>query len=172
VAVENKPHDPVEALLDAALKSYAESEPLNELEERILKRVSLMPSGGRFKYGPLLAIGATLMLSCLFVGSFHHKRIEPKTEVLAVVHVAPKSQISLSRAVKIRRPRPSRRLPKREVFPAPQPPSADELALLHFIKRYPKEAAEAFAGLQRPVDTPLEIKPLEIKPLHIDESNN
>jgi hypothetical protein len=58
------------------------------------------------------------------------------------------------------------------MFPMPQPPSTEEQALLRFVERDPKEAAQAFASLQRQVDAPLEIAPLEIKPLATDHVDN
>lgn len=169
--MKNKTQDPLDTLLDAAVKTYVDAEPLNGLEDRILNRASLVRSGRSSKFGPLLAIGATLALSCFFVAGLKHKRIELKNEASAVVRVPPTLPIPIYREVKTTHTHRLRRLPKRNVFPTPEPPSAEELALLNFLERNPKEAAQTFAGLQQ-IDAPLDIAPLEIKPLETDESNN
>jgi hypothetical protein len=147
------------------------------LEDRILNRARLARSGIQIQGGRLLfAIGATLALSCLFLVSLEYGRIEPKREVVAVARIEPRL-----RAAPVALPMPRhtpighrrlRRLPKRDVFPTLQPPSAEEQTLLRFIERNPTEAAQAFANLQRQMDEPLEIQPLEIKPLQTDSVNN
>jgi hypothetical protein len=172
----NKAHDAVDALLDRALSSYADAEPLNGLEQRILNRASRARPGMRLRYGSLLAIGATLALSCCFILTFHQTKSEPKKPPLPIARVESPipARITLPppRQTRVRHRRLVQRLPKREVFPTPQPPSAEERALLRFVGRDPKEAAEAFASLQRQMDAPLEIAPIEIKPLQTDEINN
>jgi hypothetical protein len=166
----------VDALLDAALSSYADVSPLNGLEERILNRARCARPGARLRYGSLLAIGVMLALSCCFIFTVRPTRTEPKRADLPVARVEPPVQARITlpppRQERARYRRLVRRLPKREVFPTPQPPTAEERALLRFVERDPKEAAEAFASLQRQMDAPLEIAPLEIKPLETDRVNN
>lgn len=173
--MEDKSYDPLDALLNAAVKTYVDAEPLNGLDERILNRAGLAHPGTRLRYGPLLAVVGALALSCWIAVSFRLENVPPK-HVPAVArvesHIAWVATLPLSRPAQVRHRRPVLRLPKREQFPTPQPPSAEERALLHFVERDPKEAAEAFASLQRQMDAPLEIAPLEIKPLQTDEVNN
>jgi|SRR5581483_7452917 len=188
--MENRRYDPLDAILDAALNSYAEAEPLTGLEERILNRAYVAQSKIRVRGLSLLAIGgAALALFCLFFAGVEQKRIEQKTNPQKAIYahagarleshipsplpVQPRISLPRPRQAQIRHPRSSpRQLPKREQFPTPQPPSAEELAMLRFIERNPQEAAQAFVSLQREADKPLEIEPLDIKPLQMDGVNH
>jgi hypothetical protein len=167
----------LDALLNAALNSYADAEPLNGLEERVLNRASRARPRMRLRYGSLVAIAASLGLSCFFAYfTLQKTATEPKRADVRVARVEPPTPARIPlpppRQERVRHRRSVQRLPKREMFPTPQPPSAEERALLRFVERDPKEAAEAFASLQRQMDAPLEIPPLEIKPLQTNEVNN
>jgi hypothetical protein len=173
--VEDKPNDPLDAFLNAAVKTYVDVEPLNGLDERILNRAGLAQPGTRLRYRPLLAVAGTLAVSCWIAVSFKLENGPPKHEPAVArieSHIARVATLPLSRPAQVRHRRPVLRLPKRKQFPTPEQPTAEERALLHFVERDPNEAAEAFSSLQRQMDMPLEIPPLEIKPLQTDEINN
>jgi hypothetical protein len=176
--VDNNDHNPMDDLLDAALSSYSNAEPLNGIEDRILYRVGLMPPRPNFGHGTksLLAVGATLALLCLMIVAIEHRKSEPTSgPALTVAHVDVPSSAQISSAQLLPSPEPRRldrrhprliqRLPKREQFPTPEPLTRDERALLSFVQQDPKEAVAAFAASQRQTDTPLEIQPLKIEPL-------
>ncbi|MGC2662321.1 MAG: hypothetical protein WA324_30525 [Bryobacteraceae bacterium] len=176
--MDNNSHDPMDALLDSALSSYSNAEPLNGLEDRILNRASRTQPRPNFGHGTksLLAVGASLALLCLIIFTFEHRKSEPTSRpALTASHVDVHSPAQISsvqplpspsrRRLDRHHPRLIQRLPKREQFPTPEPLTRDERALLSFVQQDPKEAVAAFSAMQRQTDTPLEIQPLKIEPL-------
>lgn len=57
-----------------------------------------------------------------------------------------------------------RRLPKLDLFPAPQPLSAEERALAAFVDRAPRAVKEQVIASQKQVDDPIEIAAIQIEP--------
>jgi len=166
----------LDALIEAAIKTYSDAEPLNGLDERILKRVAFVRPNTRCRYRSLVTLAASLALCGLFIAPRLTEPRAPASDALRPptshrLFYPASPEVRLAPVVKVIHHRTPERLPKREVFPTPQPPTAEELALLHFVERNPKEAAQAFAGLQQ-IDAPIDIAPLEIKPLETDHPNN
>jgi hypothetical protein len=56
-------------------------------------------------------------------------------------------------------------LPKREVFPTPQPLSPEEQAFVEFAARAPETERQLFIEAQKRDDAPLSIAAIEIQPL-------
>ena len=65
-----------------------------------------------------------------------------------------------------------RRLPKLEVFPAPQPLSEQERALVAFATHAPPEATEQLIEAQKHLGDPIQIAAIEIRPLNEDEQKS
>jgi hypothetical protein len=61
-------------------------------------------------------------------------------------------------------------LPKEEYFPARTPLTAEERALVAWVRRSPAEAAQVFAELPDRGIEPIEIEPIEIPPLQSNGS--
>lgn len=61
-----------------------------------------------------------------------------------------------------------RKLPKLDVFPAPQPLSAEEQALLALVTQAPEESSKQVIEAQQHLGDPIEIAALKIRPLDED----
>lgn len=63
------------------------------------------------------------------------------------------------------------RLPKKELFPTPQPLSPEMQALVQYLASAPKEERKEFAQAQARLDAPVTIAPLRIAPLKISNKD-
>jgi hypothetical protein len=164
--------DELDRLIDGALASYSNAEPLAGVEARVLNRVRLAQARQRwmFAWAAGLAVAASVVAGILIRTE---RRVVPKpVEVLKAANVAPPVPV-VNRAVRIRarvRGKRPKALPKLEQFPTPTPLSAEERALAAFVQRDPKEAQQVFAELQKRADEPVEIQPIQIPPLQSNGS--
>ncbi|HEY3936562.1 MAG TPA: hypothetical protein VGL97_03990 [Bryobacteraceae bacterium] len=149
--------DRVEQVMERALSSYADAEPVAGLEERILSRI---PSGGigggtfgRWGWGLAASLAVVLVLAAIAVrtpsvpersGEVVERQIAA-TPVPAVHPVEPK----LRKKVHRRRALAARALPKQERFPTPSAMTDEERALVAFVKRDPAQALEEFTELAK-----------------------
>jgi hypothetical protein len=62
-------------------------------------------------------------------------------------------------------PVPQTALPKLDVFPAPQPLTPQEQALVVFVAQAPETGRKAFAEAQQKIGTPISIAAIHIPPL-------
>jgi hypothetical protein len=173
-------HD--DASFDAALKSYANSEPLADLEERILNRViTSAPILRRNLAMTLLAAGIGLVVVCVLLVVQGQRNTPPTTPKDRPVQTAENSPaladiqepVPAVTRQEFRRPiqrarKPEMDAPRREVNKLAKTPTAEERALLRFVEQNPEQAALVFASFEKEA-APLEFRPLEIKPL---ESGN
>jgi hypothetical protein len=90
------------------------------------------------------------------------RRIEPGGPELHAIH----ERSGKSLAVKQIEPRPER-LPKLEMFPTPQPLSAEESALVEFVNQHPKEVQQ-LVDAERRSSEPIQIAAIHIEPLTMD----
>lgn len=56
-------------------------------------------------------------------------------------------------------------LPKLECFPAPQPMTQEERALVAWVARAPAEARDVFADLRKRIEEPVTFQPVEVRKL-------
>jgi hypothetical protein len=160
--------DRLEEILQQAISTYADSEPLAGMEERVLTRIRVaeQPQRRMAGWGMACAAGAVGLAVVLLV-PLRHEDVSPVVELAAEVRpavaIAPKAVVRV-----VRRPRgvQVKASPKLAVFPAPTPLTNEEHRLLAWVERDPQGTAEAFQSLQKRND-PIEIAPLEIKPLEI-----
>ncbi len=176
--MENNQRDVLETILDSALHSYSQAEPLAGLEERILNRAGTANVKGSRPYLRSLVVASLLGVLCLGVFTLMRPKQIP---LVTAAHKPPVPSLSalelpvrspLQQVPTFRPRRPRQALAKQEQFPTPEPPTAEERNLMRFIERDPKQAAEAFASLQRKSDTPLAIEPLQVRPLQVDDLSN
>lgn len=145
----NEREERLERMLDAALAEYGAAEPLAGLEERVLGRLGdENPARPWWMWGAVAAAAAVMLVALLLM-----LRSEPRSAPVvsknppgAVPAPAPVPQPTpqLAKAPKAQ-PRPrvvytvAQDLPKRDVFPTPEPPSEQELLLAKYLRRTPRE---------------------------------
>jgi len=169
--------DELDRLIDRALASYSDAEPLAGLEERVLNRVRVAQAGRRRMLAWGLAVACAASVAVVGVMIWTEQRpIARKSPMDAVVGLGPRvapreAPVTSSRMEKVRAVRRSEQrkpLPKLEQFPAPSPMTAEESALVAFVQRDPKEAQKVFAELNKQSNDPIEIQPIQITPLQSD----
>jgi hypothetical protein len=178
----------LDRMLNEALHSYVASEPGTHMEGRILAtawneaRETRLARRQRWSWWSV-AMAACLLLVCLAVYVSHSRRRtvqfaqmprQSRPTSLAPAEgnrqAAPDSGVP-SKAVRVRSHLPaviagraevSEKLPKLDVFPTPQPLTAEERGLLTLVAQVPNDQKQALA---KPV--PAATKPLEVEPLRI-----
>ena len=160
--------DAMERLLDDALASYSNEEPRPGLEQRILTRVRTESAPPRFlflKWALPISAAACLLAGIIFwphstpapesPATVQTAVAEPPAAVAPVEPVTPPCKKHRTTPLLARHPA----LPKRPQFPTPSPLTAEERALVAFVRLAPDQALQAFS------DTP----PKEIEPIRINE---
>lgn len=190
--------DQLDDLLDAALSTYADPGPHSGLEQRILARVSAenlaasTPTLRRrwLPWGIALAAASCLLLFLVFSAQ---KRIHPPSATTQSAHSSnaftattahhepipihpPVTFIHGANRLSPNAHRPSAAvasksapLPKRDVFPTPEPLTPQEQALLAFAARASKPEIQALVQAQEQADAPLVIAAIHIQPLEPPE---
>jgi hypothetical protein len=187
--------DDFDHLIDSALSNYGDPGPDSGLDQRVLARISSASASARvapasrrrwmpWAFG--LPVAACLILSFFFLAG--PKTAHPPTSVAK--GMAQKQQVPIvtapSEAASAHRSEPvssnghvpfnlrsrsgkqaSRTvaLPKLDVFPTPQPLTAEEQALVAFAVRAPESERRSFIEAQKQAEAPLRIAAIEIPPL-------
>lgn len=164
----------LDRLIDAALSTYADAD--SNLEQRVLARISLKPAPPRRRWlagaVALPAVACLLLFILLFGSKPHHA---PSGEIsrtagsgqphAAMPRVAPPKSFSGRPA---RQPKPaSAQLPKRDIFPTPQPLSAAERALVEFATYAPEAERKSFVEAQKQLDEPIKMANIQIDTIRI-----
>ena len=155
----------VDRILDAGLSTYADAQPIEGLEQRILRRVQ-EPAVHRRPV--LLWVGAFAVAAavvCLIVWPR-----QPAPPVAARTPDRPeavrpqlKADVQEPRIVRTKRQRP-----RQAQFPSAWPLTREERALVSFVM-LPAETLPAMANLQREIQiVPLEMQDLQIPPLQTE----
>src|SRR5271157_27383 len=179
-------------LIDRALRGYSGADPLNGLEDRIVRRVRVAGSVPRSPWLSWLRF-AVPVAAALFLGAMVPRAWWKLTRAAddPQSHAAPRPAViqALSRpepalasrnlpaeatqAAKVRhhvraaregRARPEA-LPKEECFPSPAPMTREERVLVAWAMQAPADAREAFRSLEERTDQPVVIEPIRIQPL-------
>jgi hypothetical protein len=162
----------LDRLLDDGIRTYVAADPLVGLEQRILTRTRSAPQPN---YAPAVWAAAAFTLSVIIVLLFYPSSaprsgaLTLKTSAVASEKAPAMSQVRTYQRVRHRR-RTGQGLPKRAVFPIPQPVTTEEHLLLALIEAHPEQTAQAFDRLRKS-SAPIEIKPIEIKPLGQSDKN-
>ena len=182
--------DELDLLIDSALADYAE--PRAGLEQRIVARVhagsSTSTTGWRWA---LWALACTLAIACVISIAIPRERRSPPASTATAttpVHVAPSPRQTKEPQPQVRlRQQPAERLvsragshrrneqveapsqPKLDLFPAPQPLSSQERALIALVTRAPAEAARLGLENREQADAPLQISQIEVPPITVPE---
>jgi hypothetical protein len=156
--------DELDRLLDSALASYSDAEPLAGIEERVLRRVA------RSKRRPWLwwLAGAVPAAACLLVLLTNREAIAPPQLPVAPRAVETAQTRPEPAVVKAPpKPRPVQRRPqvaRQDQFPIAMPLTAQERGLLELAAVAPE------ALLVKPA-VAIEIEPIQIKPLDLSGTN-
>jgi hypothetical protein len=170
-------------LIDVALSTYGNAD--SGLEQRVLARISAgrthAPRLGRIVWAAVLTAAACLLLFVVLMRARlvhapeRSARNTPTLQQLPkeTVHVAPRATQRRSGLPHYAQPEGAagkfvaNRLPKRDVFPTPQPLSPGEQVLVDFAARAPKAEREAFIDAQKQAAEPISIAAIRITPLQI-----
>lgn len=176
-------HDEFDTLIDSAVKSYAAAEPSPELATGILRRVHLEPQPRRAHWKLAIALAvpvaaAVAMMVVLLAGPL---AMPPAPEAVTITPAVPQMQDASAQVRAGRTPSPAHahrvraKLAQSTIRPLPIQYTRQELMLLSFVQRYPKEAAaiaEAQVQDMQPVaQHPVAIARLKIAPLNISALN-
>ena len=176
--------DDLDALLDEALATYADVEESSNLSVRVLaairKSEDHKTSRRWLPWAIALPVAAAVLIAVLV--SPHRSRSRESSQISQVAtQPAPNSPKAVvetpSHAVRAVRPPRARTtnevrsaihklpVPKQAVFPAPQPLSREEQALVSLANTRPSVAAQSIAESSQPVE-PLSIAAIHIPPLN------
>lgn len=183
----------IDELLDSALAHHRAAQPRPGLEGRVLERVRATAgeevAGGK-AWKLWVAAAATVvvvMFVAIGVANRSHSPAVETSEVLNTVPATSSRQILTANSGAIpkagnpttvvepkqiahRDSKPSRRArvphwPSQ--FPTPAPLTAEEKALVQYVRDTPPQVLEASLFKQKSEDRPIEIRPLKIAPLEI-----
>lgn len=174
----------LDQIIDAGLNTYAE--PRFGLEQRILAAVAaknnareLTARSPRWRMWAAGLAAAVCLLAAITVAvrvvEAPHSRNEQavnRTHAPVMDRAAnpePRADVPVQVAAKHRGRRIQearlRRLPKKELFPTPQPLSPELQALAQFVARAPEPQRRQLIDAQAKLDAPITIAPLQIAPL-------
>lgn len=171
--------DELDGMIDAALSGYSEpAPPVAGLEQRVVQRIRRLEAGRR--RSRRLLVGLALAAALLFAAVLLRTRPGSATAIeVARIQSPPAAAIGpvaaedappapkLKSGVPVRRVAHRLTLPKQPQFPAPQPLTGEERALLAFVQRFPAEAQTVFAGIQNR-NSEIDVQPIQIPPLLSD----
>jgi len=148
--------DPLDDLLDGALKQYGNVEPRLGLEGRVLANLAAQAGRTRAPWTRVWAVTGVSTAALLLVLWFSHpsklkSRSDVSISVLRAVVVPPTlmppvvGQVSRHKELRQRRNIPPRRVttaagPKLQQFPSFRPMTKQELLVAEYAVRYPQEA--------------------------------
>lgn len=181
--------DELDQLIDSALASYAEPRP--GLEQRMLARISAEAVRSSRRHWILAAIAAPALAALILASnallrSPHSQRgqtantpaIAPVASAVTVPtpHVRPKvvskHRIEHQASAVDRATNNAMSRPKQDIFPAPQPLSAGEQALIQFAAQASEADRKTLIEAQQRVEEPLKISAIRIPPLQSPEENH
>jgi hypothetical protein len=176
--MKNDERDELDRLIDGALSGYSSADPLDGLEDRVLRRVQAAGAARRSPWFYRLGFAIPALAALLFVGIALWMGTR-KAAVSEPSSLTPRPRLSPAPAAQVVEPRrgnrmgqghsaPARSLPKEQYFPSPVPITDEERALVAWVRRAPIEAAQVFADLQKRSSEPIEIQPIQIPPLQSD----
>jgi hypothetical protein len=185
----------LDLILDSALKTYAEPNP--GLEERVLSALTEIhspvsaPSPSRHWIVWAFAVPAA---ACLLLFVFLIKRapqanagLQPKTHqpiqtAIRPVQSHPSVPLHTVLTHRFRRPAVPAKLgtdralatsvplPKRDLFPTPQPLTPEERALYTFATQAPEKQRQAILDARKNDDAPLNLAAIHISPLEMPDT--
>lgn len=186
--MKNDDRDELDDVIDGALPAYSSADPMEGLENRVLRRVQAAGAARRSPWPYRLEFAIPALAVLLFVGialrigwnsGSRTTGAARRAAVSEPSSLTPGPQPSPAPAALVAEPKrgikkgkahgaPAKSLPKKECFPTPTPMTDEERALVAWVAREPIEAVQAFAELQRRSAEPIAIQPIQIPPLQSD----
>ena len=174
--------DELDDQIDGALRAYSGADPLDGLEDRVLRRVQAIGAARRSPWFYRLGFAIPALAAVLFAGIAlrmgwnSQPRVTNPTPKPAVSEPSSLASAAQPSVVETKPGigtgqksiAPARSLPKEDHFPAAVPITDEERALVAWVSRAPIEAAQAFADLQKGSTEPIAIQPIQILPLQSD----
>jgi hypothetical protein len=169
--------DELDDVIDGALPGYSRADPMDGLEDRVLRRIQAAGATRRiswfFRLGFAIPALAAVLFACIALRM--EWKSQSRTTNATPMTAVSAPQLSLPPAARVVAPKRGngtgqgpRSLPKEEFFPARTPITDEERALVAWVGRAPAEAAQAFADLERRSAEPIAIQPIQIPPLQSD----
>jgi hypothetical protein len=155
----------INGLIESALESYAAGEPRAGLENRILNRIRAENTAGRLVFR--WWVWAFPVLAWMFFGlvRWNEHPAKPAIREAAVAgQERPRSTAEAKPRIHAALRVAPAQAPKQAVFPAVRPLTAEERALMAFVRMAPKDAATIVDRRERG-DMPIEIEGISITPL-------
>lgn len=174
--------DELDQLIDSALAGYAEPRP--GLEKRVLARVSGQMTRSPRRRWILAAVAAPAIAALILFGYLVQRtpRSQPGQRAYVPAVTSEPAVVTTPTPPNAQRPasperirhtghvvnrasNPSVSRPKLDIFPTPQPLTADEQALALFAAQAPEPQRKAFIEAQQQADAPIHIAAIRIQPL-------
>ena len=179
----------LDRVLDAALSSYSAAGP--EFEERLLRSLASAEDARMRQRRRWLSWAIAIPgLACLLIAVMlvlHPRRRQIDTpqqaqgapavprgtgqEIAAVSPKAAATRTHRTRSTLRDVPAEVAKLPKREMFPTPQPLTPAEQAFVRYVGSAPEKDRRALLQAQAQQDAPLEISAIKISPITIPDSS-
>jgi hypothetical protein len=194
-----RPGAEFDLLLRSALDTYADPGPDSQLAQRILAGIAAEGESERTRWtirmrrlsrwAVALPVAACLIVAIVLLGSklLHNpadRTNQARVTLPMSTNASAGGSIAISPSVTARRSdvsRPRRHsspaaiaasaehLPKLDVFPAPQPLTPAEKALVAYVAHVPETERKSLVEAQKQSDAPLSIAALEIQPIEPPE---
>ena len=159
--------DELDRLIDGALASYTDAEPLAGLEARVVGRVRVARARRRWlAWGMGAAVAASVVI-VVIVSRVQEHGIPKPIDMTRIIAPAPPLEAVREPAIAVKHawtPKRERRrssLPKLEQFPAMAASTPEERALVALVQEDPEEAQEVLAANNGPI----RIQTIQIPPL-------
>ncbi len=178
-------NDELDLLLDSALSTYGDPGPNTGLEDRVLNALSAARESGdrasavarpRRRWLPwaiAIPVAAGLMLLWVSTVRTHHTPgTAPSAEEGVSKTTRPRRRLAEGRVVSEVEAAHAAPLPKLDVFPTPQPLTAEERAAVAAVNSRPDAEREALLAAQKQAGAPLSVADLHIPPLEITDTGN
>jgi hypothetical protein len=177
--MKNDDRDELDEIIDGALAGYSSADPMEGLEDRVLRRVHAAGAARRGPWRLRLWFALPALAALLLAGITLRIEWKPQSRTTKPTPTVagfkppslppPRPQLRPAPPLRVAKPHHRiRTLPKQEYFPAPAPITNEERALVAWVGRAPIEAQQAFADLQKRSDEPVDIQPIQIPPLRTD----
>ena len=177
--------DELDRMIDAGLSTYGE--PRAGLDKRVLAAVAVarIPHTPRLSNWRVWALGVPAA-ACILIGLFvamrfvttphaHEVQTAHATAATAARNAVPfaaagalrhhATHASVRVSIHAHAPAHAQSLPKREVFPTPQPLSPEMQALVTYLAEAPEKERQKLVEFQAQQDAPIRIAPIQISPI-------
>lgn len=165
--MQDRERDDLDRLIDSALPAYSKAEPLEGLEQRVLRRIHARRRRLPWWGIAVPALAACCVLAVLLWPQQEVAQLQPR--LVASKPAAPQPA-PVPQPVRIAKKQSVRvhALPKLARFPMASPLTPEERVLASWAARDPQQAVKLFSDLRQRTEAPVVIAAIEIRPLETD----